>query len=191
MAADLDSLDSRRRNLEEAFFAERDRKLIEKKKEQRKLAEAKQNLAKASGISNDAILTKLVELNISADTVASLAIVPLVEVAWADGEVDEKEKNAILKAVNLTFSSKGRIDNALVEQWLMNRPPPELLTAWTEYIQGLSKLFSKSELATLEQDIMEHAVAVAKAAGSFLGMTSGIGKAEQAMLDKLGRAFHS
>lgn len=189
MVADMDYLGSCRKNLEDAFFAEHDRKLIEKLKDLHKLEETKQNLARVSGIANDAILNKLVELNIRAETVASLAIIPLVEVAWADGEIDEKEKTAILKAVDSTFSSKGGLDRTLVDQWLKQPPPPELLAAWIAYIHGLGKMLTKTELANLEQDILGHAVAVAKATGSFLGLTSGIGREEQAMLDKLRKAF--
>ena len=189
MVADMDYLGSTRKNLEDAFFAEHDRKLIERLKVMQKLEETKQNLARVSGIANDAILTKLVELNIRAETVASLAIIPLVEVAWADGEIDGKEKTAILKAIDSTFSGKGGMDRTLIDQLFKKPPPPELLTAWIDYIHGLGKMLSKTELATLERDIMGHAVAVAKATGSFLGLTSGIGREEQAMLDKLRKAF--
>ncbi len=45
-------------------------------------------LAKASGISNQVILDKLLDLDIRPEIVGALAIIPLVEVAWADGSID-------------------------------------------------------------------------------------------------------
>jgi uncharacterized tellurite resistance protein B-like protein len=184
-----DSLGSRQRQLEEAFFIERDKELIARLREMRQMEETRQNLAKVSGISNEAVLNKLVSLNIRAETVASLAVIPLVEVAWADGQVDAKERAAILKAVEGSFAKESDIDHALLAQWLTHRPPAELMTAWTDYVKALCRQLTASERAALKKDIIDHATIVAKAAGSFLGLTSGVSKEEQAMLGKLGQAF--
>lgn len=184
-----DSLGSRQRQLEDAFFIERDRELIARLREMRRMEETKQNLAKVSGISNEAVLQKLVALNIRAETVASLAVIPLVEVAWADGQVDEKERAAILKAVDGSFAKESDIDHSLLAQWLTHRPPPELMTAWTDYVKALCRQLSESERAALKKDIIDHATIVAKAAGSFLGLTSGISREEHSMLQKLEAAF--
>ena len=50
------------RDLESAFFLKEDQKLIAKLREMRKLEETKQNLSEVSGIKNDRILQKLVDL---------------------------------------------------------------------------------------------------------------------------------
>lgn len=184
-----DFLDANRRRMEDAFFMERDRKLIEQFKEIKRLEETKQNLARVSGIANDAVLQKLVSLNIRAETVASMALIPLVAVAWADGRVEEKEKDAILKAVDKSFAKEGSIDHALLSQWLSHRPPPELLAAWTEYVKELGGQLTAQERAALRKEVLDHAALVARAAGSFLGITSGISREEQTMLAKLEQAF--
>ncbi|MBA4389058.1 MAG: hypothetical protein C0404_13840 [Verrucomicrobia bacterium] len=189
--AQLDYLDTRRRSMEDAFFMERDLKLIERLKEMKKMEETRQNLSKVSGITNEAVLQKLVDLKIKPETVASIALVPLVEVAWADGEVDEKERAAVLKATRSTVFAGSGVDSSLIEQWLTQRPPPELLTTWIDYVQELCKLLTPEERKALSKDVMEHAAAVAGAAGSFLGLTSGISSEERSMLDKLRKAFDS
>jgi hypothetical protein len=79
------SFDRAARLLEDAFFLEEDRVLRERLRAMQNLAESKEALSSVSGITNDVILTKLVELNVKPETVAALAAVPLVEVAWADG----------------------------------------------------------------------------------------------------------
>ena len=63
-----------------------------------KLEESKEALSEASGITNDSILENLFRLGIDAEMVAALQLVPLLEVVWAAGELDEKEKQAVLKA---------------------------------------------------------------------------------------------
>ncbi|HOU92007.1 MAG TPA: hypothetical protein PLU22_13235, partial [Polyangiaceae bacterium] len=74
--------------LEDAFFLAQDTVLVERLRALRKMQESKEALAAASGIASDAILSRLVELDVRPETVAALATVPLIEVAWADGEVD-------------------------------------------------------------------------------------------------------
>jgi hypothetical protein len=89
---------TRAKTLEDLLFLEQDRILIQQLHRMEKMKETKESLAEVSGITNEDVLQKLVELDIRPDVIASLALVPLVEVAWADGEIDEKEKAAILKA---------------------------------------------------------------------------------------------
>ncbi|MCX6998340.1 MAG: hypothetical protein NTV49_14960 [Kiritimatiellaeota bacterium] len=190
MSAGLDYiLHGRRKALEDAFFLERDKKLIQQMKEMKKMEETRENLSKVSGITNQHLLQKLVDLKVSAETVASISVVPLVEVAWADGKVDEEEKGVILSALISMNFKKGGIDYALVEQWLAHQPPAELLTAWTEYVQGLCQALPVKDREALKKNIMHHAHAVAEAMGGFLGLTSRVSKEEKAMLKKLEQAF--
>lgn len=183
-------LETRGKSLEDAFFLERDRKLIQQMKELRKLEETKENLSKITGITNQHLLQKLVDLKVSAETAASLAIVPLVEVAWADGEVEEEEKGVIFSAALSMNFKKDSVDYALLEQWLTHKPPADLMTAWTEYVQGLCKALPAKDREALKKNIMSHATAVAEAMGGFLGLTSRISKEEKAVLKQLEKAFH-
>ncbi len=80
--------------LVDLFFREQDAILMEEYQRLAKMKETKAALSKVSGITNDKILQKLVDLDIRPEIAASLAMVPLIEVAWPDGRVDEKEKAA-------------------------------------------------------------------------------------------------
>jgi hypothetical protein len=181
--------DSLTRNLLDSFFLKEDQKLIEKQRAMRKLKETKEELAKASGIKNDAILQKLVELNVRPETLASLTLVPLVEVAWADGSVDENEKKAVLAAVERHGFSKGSTDYDLVTQWMTHRPAPALLEAWMHYVQGLCEQLSPEEIKTLKEDLVGHTRNIAMASGGFLGLGNKISKSEEDILKKLEGAF--
>jgi hypothetical protein len=176
-------------DLENAFFLEEDQKLIDKLREMKRLEETKQNLSRVSGIKNDRILQKLVDLDIHAEILAALSVVPLIEVAWADGSVDRMEKEAILKAIDLAGIREGDPRVTLVEQWLTHRPEPALLEAWTHYIEGLSERLSDQELKIFRDGLMAQARGVAEAAGGFLGLTSKISKEESKMLEELAATF--
>jgi hypothetical protein len=189
MSDTVSTLQKRRASLEEAFYLEEDRKLIEKYRELQKMEENKRNLAQVSGIHNEAVLKKLVELDVRAETLASLATVPLVEVAWADGEVDEKEKQAVLRAAGKIGHKKGIVDHVLLDQWLTRKPKVELLVAWENFVKGLCEVMPETELTALRDELLAHAREVASASGGFLGLTSKVSDEEEKMLQRLSAAF--
>jgi hypothetical protein len=175
--------------LVDLFFREQDAILMEEYHRLAKMKETKAALSKVSGIANDKILQKLVDLVIRPELAASLAMVPLIEVAWADGRVDEKEKAAVLAAAAQSYFAKNSVDYHLLEQWLEHRPPRRLLDAWTHYIQGLCETLTAAEKAVLKRELVGHARQIAKAAGGFMGLGSKISEAEQRTLDTLESVF--
>ncbi len=182
-------LDARRRILEDAFFRKRDAILIEQFHAMEKMKKTKSALRKVSGITREDVLDKLMSLNVRPETLASLAMVPLVEIAWADGSIQVEEREAILKAAAKNGFTTGGIDFTLIESWLARRPPDSLLDAWTHYIQGLCANLNKGQIASLRTDLIGHARDIAKASGGFLGLGNKISKTEQAMIDRLKAAF--
>ena len=189
MAPENEALGNRARMLEDRFFLEQDRVLIEKHRELKKLEETRQALSEVSGITNQKVLQRLVELKVQAETLASLAVVPLVEVAWADGRIEDKERAAIMHASAETGIAKGSPDYDLLDRWLTHRPEPELLEAWKHYIEGLCELLTPEERASLRSDLIDRARRVAEAAGGFLGLTSKVSEAERQILEKLDQSF--
>lgn len=181
-------MQTRARTLEDLFFLKQDQILMEEFHRMEEMKETKASLAKVSGISNDEILQKLVDLDIRPDVVASLALVPLVAVAWSDGEIHEKEKAAVLKADSELFP-KNSPDLKILEQWLKHKPKPQLLQAWKHYVKGLCEEMTASQKAALRTEIIGHARQVAQATGGFLGLGNKISSAEQDMLDQLDKAF--
>lgn len=175
--------------LEALFFAQEDARLIARRRELAQRAHTQQALAEVSGIRDPAVLARLVDLDVSADLVASLAVVPLVEVAWADGDVDAREREAILAGADGHGIAKGSVDYDLLDEWLQRKPPVALLTAWTHYIQGLCAELAPDERQTLRRQLLDRARAVAEASGGFLGLTSRVSAAEKAMLASLAAAF--
>ncbi|MBF0216103.1 MAG: hypothetical protein HQL30_03800, partial [Candidatus Omnitrophica bacterium] len=86
------------RTMEDAFFRKRDEELIAQQKKIEKMKKTRSMLSEISGIQDQGVLDKFIELDISPEVLASIAVVPLVEVAWADGHVDEQEHKAVLEA---------------------------------------------------------------------------------------------
>jgi hypothetical protein len=189
MSQEPEFLSDRKKALEEEFFRKQDQRLIQKLKAMQEVAATREALAKASGITNEAVLQKLVDLGVRAETVAALSVVPLVEVAWADHSLDQREKEAVLKGAAKTGLTPGGSGYELLERWLEHRPEPRLLTAWTQMVQGLCDQMAASEVAALKSALVDSARAVASASGGFLGLGSKISATEEGVLKKLEAAF--
>ncbi len=182
-------LAKRGRVLEEEFFHKENQRLLEQLRQMKRMQESKEALAETSGITDDAILQSLLDLHIDAQTLAALALVPLIEVAWADGYLDEKEKQAILAAAHDSGFEKGHVAYEVLENWLTQQPKPKLLETWVEYIKELNGQWSEEEQQSLKTSLLGRARSVAEASGGYLGLGFKVSKTEAAMLKTLEEAF--
>ncbi len=186
---DRPSRTSSGRELEDSFFLAEDRALIERLKALRMLEEKREDLARASGIQDQKVLQRLVELGVRPESMAPLALVPIIEVAWADGKIDEKERRSVLEAAEAKGIRPGGIEHSLLESWLDRSPSPDLFEAWRHYVAGLCPQLGPDERETLRRELLERARSVAEASGGFLGVGQKISQAEAAVLARLGEAF--
>jgi hypothetical protein len=115
-------LADRRKALEDAFFAKQDTKLVARLRQERERSLAIAALKGASSIEDPDLLGRLVDLGIDARSWTALALVPLVEVAWADGRVEPKERDAILAMARQHGVAPGSPGDALLESLLAQRP---------------------------------------------------------------------
>lgn len=182
-------LRDRGKSLEDEFFHRENQRLIKRLADLKATETTREGLSKASGITNPAVLDKLVELGIRPETVAALSIVPLVEVAWADGSLDTRERRAILDRARDSGIAPGSTEHTLLEAWLDRRPEPKLLTAWTHMVQGMSQQLGPDGTARLKAGLLDRARAVAAASGGVLGLGSKVSSAEATVLAELEAAF--
>jgi hypothetical protein len=181
-------LGERGKNLEDEFFHKEDKRLIAKLKELKAKEATREELGRISGIKNTAILDRLVELGIHAETMAALAIVPLAEVAWADGAIDPKEEQAILDRAAKSGVVPGSSGYDLLKSWLERRPDAKLLTAWIHMMQGINESLTAEQVEGLRAGLVERVRAVATASGGVLGVGK-VSTAEAEMIRQLESAF--
>ena len=181
-------LPERERALENEFFYRVDEKLREQLREKLRAERTRAQLAAETGICDEAVLNDLVESGITTETLMALALVPLVQVAWADRVMDNREKDAILKAA----ASKGHEPQSpsyqLLEQWLSERPSENLMRCWKEYVKALCRTMTPEKVQALRDELLAHARDVAESAGGILSIGA-ISQEEQAVLDELTAAF--
>lgn len=181
-------LGDRKKALEESFFAKENAKLLEKLREERRKQAAAEQLANASHIRDRAVLEKLVELGLDGASWTALTLVPLVELAWADGSVALKERKAVLAAAAEQGLAPDSAGHRLLESWLERRPEPALFASWGAYAVELANKLDPLERAELRRNVLERAHKVAEAAGGLLGLGA-VSEAEKKVLAELEKPF--
>jgi hypothetical protein len=112
---------------------------------------------------------------------------PVVEVAWADGKVDAKEKRAVLDAAKQAGISTAGV--ALLEHWLEDEPSKVLFETWKTYIAAVTEHLSPEDRILMRDELVGRARAVAEASGGFLGLGHKVTKSEKTVLEKISKAF--
>lgn len=184
-----DGIHDRGQALEGAFFQQKDRELLAKLREEFESEEKRTALSKASGLTDEDLLSKLVDLEIDPTSFASFALLPLIQVAWADGKMQTAEREAILNAADQSGISKGSAAFEVLESWLEESPGEELYGAWKNYASNLKASLDPAQASNLQNRILGRAREVAEAAGGFLGFGNKVSDEEAAVLEQLAAAF--
>jgi DnaJ-domain-containing protein 1 len=182
--------ENRRLTLEDMFFHEQDRRIIEERAKLQQLEQTKTNLARVSGIRDEALLEKLIALEIGPETLTTLIGIPLIEVAWADGQMDEKERKTLFEYAEKAGLRQKGLDPRIMSAWLKSKPDPALLKAWKQYVQTLCKQLNVHERSALRDEVLADARSVAESAGGILGIGK-VSAEEKAMLETLEEAFRT
>ena len=182
-------LEERRQALEESFFHKRNADLMRQHKSELEREARRKKLSTVSGIVDEQLLNRFIDLDMEADPVAALALVPLVRVAWADDKLEPKELEAILQAAVDAGIEKGSASFRCLQTWLAQKPDDELNDAWQSYVQALSQQLSVADREAMQIGLITRARHVAEAAGGLLGLGNKVSDAEQEVLNELANAF--
>ncbi len=182
------TLEDRGRALENQFYEKENKAKLAAMKARLDSQSSKDDLRKVSGMTDDAVLDKLVHLGMTANTIAALSLVPLIQVAWADGEIQDSERTAILQGAHGKGLEAGSPGYELLQTWLARQPSDELLEAWEAYIKALTAQLDDEQNRLLKNQIVGFAKMVAGAAGGFLGIGR-VSASEEKVLTRIEAAF--
>jgi hypothetical protein len=182
------SLEDRAKALEDQFFEKENQKKLEAMRVKEAAKTTREDLRKASGMTDDAVLDKLIALGLKTNTIAALSLVPLIEVAWADGEIQDNERNAILQGAHGKGLEQGSDGYDLLQSWLKKKPTGGLFEAWESYIKALTSQLNDEQQKLLKNQIVGFAKMVAAAAGGFLGIGK-VSATEEKVLARIEAAF--
>ena len=182
----------RGRGQEAAYFRNQDTQLIEKLRESARLEEIAVALAEKLQVDNRELLHRVMELGVTLDTAPAFLLAPLVQVAWAEGEVTEREHKTVLRLAGARGVEESSPAHAQLLEWLQERPPDALFDTATEVIKvGLSVL-PPGEREERIKRIVQACHEVAEASGGLarvLGLGSGVSGEEESLLDAITTAL--
>ena len=84
--------------LEEEYFRKKEFALLEKLKAVFQKKVDKESIRRATGVTDEQVLDGLVELQLDGELMRAFQLYPLVEIAWADGDLSETEARSVLAA---------------------------------------------------------------------------------------------
>ncbi|SMP42728.1 hypothetical protein SAMN06265222_101828 [Neorhodopirellula lusitana] len=181
---EADALHRRGQALEDEFFYQVDAKLRAGLRAQMKREEAREKLRLSTGIEDIELLDHLFDAGVTPSSIAALALVPVVFVAWADGSVTTAERQVIFSSA-LHRGMKGQPEAFnLLMGWLEKRPGKVIWDLWKEYSDVVHSSLTPKLAETLQREILRSATVVAEASGGRFGRDS-ISVAEQAVLDQI------
>jgi hypothetical protein len=174
-----------RRAREEEYFRKQDQKLIE---EQRRgvLREAeKRNLGAVVGISDEHLVTELLDEGFTAERIPLLYLVPALEVAWADGSVSDSEHECLLKFACEQGASRDSPAYRQLLAWLADRPPAEFFASTLRLIGSVCHAQSPIEAEATVTKVTSYCSQIAEASGSWLGLGSTVSRTEAQFLKRI------
>jgi hypothetical protein len=175
--------------LEETFFAKENAALLERLKAEAQQKQKLQAMREVVPNADDALLERLIKIGLKPETVLAMVLVPLAAVAWADGEIDARERAALVKAAEERGVKPGSAARQLLDTWLDRQPGRDLLETWKRYVKALYAGIEEKERHAVHAAMMDLARGVARSAGGFLGLGSKVSAAEKAVLDDLDKAL--
>jgi hypothetical protein len=183
------TLQDRERALENQFYEKENQDKLAAMKRKLDSQASKDELRKASGMTDDAVLDQLVALGLRGNTIAALSLVPLIQVAWADGAIQDNERTAILQGAHGKGLEECSDGYELLQTWLAREPGDELFVAWEAYIKALASQLNDEQNRLLKNQIVGFAKLVATAAGGILGFGK-VSASEEKVLHRIEAAFH-
>ncbi len=177
------------RAFEDSFFPESRDPLRAELRSEAEAARFSEVLSGLSDIEGAMLLEKLSGMGVGVDGLAALSLFPLVGMAWADGRVDSREKNAVLDAAHAAGLVRGELGHRLLESWMGDEPDPRLLEVWKRYVAAVSSELDEESRRRLQRQILALCEHVAESTGEFLALDK-ISSSEYKLLQELREAFY-
>jgi hypothetical protein len=186
---DKDIFAERGRSLEEDYFRKKDRELIEKMKQASQAEQSRRELGQRTGLADPGLLKDLQDLGFTPETIALLPMVPVIQMAWAEGGITAAERTLIVDLARQRGIADGSTADRQLQEWMNTRPDASVFTRATRLIRAM--LDSGQEAAIMSADeVVKHAESIAQASGGILGLAR-VSNEEKAILASLASELKS
>lgn len=174
--------------LEDEFFRRVDNELAEKLREKWRHECDVRELQHETHIEDKRIIEELLGAGIRPCMIQVMTLIPAIHVAWANGFLENKERDAVLQAAHHVGIAPDSTSGELLMTWLDQKPSPELFQVWEDYIAAVRNILDPVIYRKLHLSTIEMARKIAEAAGGNLGISS-VSVSEERNIHQIDEAF--
>lgn len=157
------------RKREEEYFRRQDRELIEKMRAAAAAEQSRKDLETATGLHDPALLSELQALGFTPQTLPLLPLIPVLQVAWAEGGISTAERTMILNLARSRGIADGSPAAQQLDEWLATRPSGDTFAKAGRLISAMLEQ-SGASVNVDPDDLMKYCEQIAAASGGIFGI---------------------
>jgi hypothetical protein len=182
--SDHDAFAKRGRALEEEYFRKKDRELIEKIRQAAATTRARTDLGRKAGLEDPKLVQDLQDLGFTPDTVPLLPLMPILQMAWAEGGITNAERELILRLARSRGIQGGSASDRQLMEWITNQPAEDVFARARRLIRAMLDSSSAHTGDLNANDLVKYCEEIASASGGILGIGR-ISAEERALLSSI------
>ena len=182
--SDHDAFGKRGRALEEEYFRNKDRELIEKLRQAAATEQARKDLGRKAGLEDPQDVQELQDLGFTPETVGLLPLVPIIQMAWAEGGITKAERELILRLARSRGIEVGSAGDHQLTEWLTHQPAEAVFTRATRLIRAILDSGAAQTGNLSADDLVKYCEEIASASGGILGIGR-VSAEERALLSSI------
>jgi hypothetical protein len=164
--AEKDKFAEREHWLEEEYFGRKNQELIQKLRERRARETDRQKMAEMMGVDDQEVLEALQDLGYTSETIPLLHIVPLVDVAWTEGGVADREREMIFKIAEARGVRPDGVAYETLSHWMENKPSERFFENSLLAIRIVLDLLPEEQRRASRRDLIAYCNQIASAVSS-------------------------
>lgn len=184
----MDDPSGRNRTNEEVYFQKRDRELIEQMRQRAKAQQELRELGEKVGVTDPELSRELAEMGFTPETVKLLPLIPILEMAWAEGEVTTAERKMVVDVARGRGIEAGGTADLQLADWLDRRPEDSVFRRAGRLINALFE--SGGRFHITPDDIIKYCEAIADVSGGLFGIRR-VSSDERATLSRIASEIKS
>ena len=158
------------RKREDEYFRRQDRELVERMRKREMDAATLKSLEDATGIHDPEQVQELQALGFTVQTIALLPLMPVLQVAWAEGGVSTAERTMIIDLARAREIVPGSDADAQLQEWLDRKPSEATFRKAGRLITAILDDPAGSKVQVKPDDLLKYCEQIAHASGGLFGI---------------------
>ena len=158
---------------------------IEKLRRRAALEAERRKIAEEMGIINQELIEMIQELGFTLETVRSLAVVPLVQLAWSKGHITNRERELIYEIARTRGITEGSPAETQIIKWLEHKPSEQFFEKSLILINIVNHTLPIEQQPINTDDLLTYCTRLAEASGGFLGLGQKISEEERQLIEHI------